>query len=108
MHASSLHIHRPHDKYIPSYPVLTHKQTTRGEQTASALESNLSNLESKLDDILASFGISAADLDALGDDDDEGDDGQEEPSRKDGENSKDGVGKGGASGGGGGKEGKGV
>ncbi|KAL2199256.1 hypothetical protein P885DRAFT_75671 [Corynascus similis CBS 632.67] len=34
-------------------------------QTASTLEANLTSLESKLDAILASFGISAADLDAL-------------------------------------------
>ena len=29
----------------------------RGEQTATALEASLSSLESKLDDILASFGV---------------------------------------------------
>jgi hypothetical protein len=38
-------------------------QNNRGEQTASALEANLTNLESKLDEILASFGMSAEDLD---------------------------------------------
>jgi hypothetical protein len=38
---------------------------TRGEQTASTLEANLTSLESKLDAILASLGVSAADLDAL-------------------------------------------
>ncbi|KAK4251897.1 hypothetical protein C7999DRAFT_27580 [Corynascus novoguineensis] len=34
-------------------------------QTASTLEANLTSLENKLDAILASFGISEADLDAL-------------------------------------------
>lgn len=38
-------------------------QNNRGEQTASALEANLTNLESRLDEILASFGMSADDLD---------------------------------------------
>ncbi|KAG7293039.1 hypothetical protein NEMBOFW57_003084 [Staphylotrichum longicolle] len=41
------------------------QQQQQGEQTASALEANLSNLESKLDEILASFGVTAAELDAL-------------------------------------------
>ncbi|KAL2138593.1 hypothetical protein VTI28DRAFT_6521 [Corynascus sepedonium] len=41
------------------------RDLARGEQTASTLEANLTSLESKLDAILASFGISAADLDAL-------------------------------------------
>lgn len=41
------------------------KDLARGEQTASTLEANLTNLEGKLDEILASFGVSAADLDAL-------------------------------------------
>jgi ElaB/YqjD/DUF883 family membrane-anchored ribosome-binding protein len=39
--------------------------THRGEQTASTLEANLTSLESKLDEILASFGVSAEELDAL-------------------------------------------
>ncbi|KAH6650738.1 hypothetical protein F5144DRAFT_617532 [Chaetomium tenue] len=56
------------------YSSHTHSQLTttppipkqnRGEQTASTLEANLTNLEGKLDEILASFGVSAADLDAL-------------------------------------------
>ena len=34
---------------------LTRSPKTRGEKTADALESNLSNLEKKLDDLLASF-----------------------------------------------------
>lgn len=33
----------------------------RGEQAATALEANLANLESKLDHILASFGVSVED-----------------------------------------------
>ncbi|KAH6853771.1 hypothetical protein B0I37DRAFT_400881 [Chaetomium sp. MPI-CAGE-AT-0009] len=41
------------------------KDLAKGEQTASTLEANLTNLEGKLDEILASFGVSAADLDAL-------------------------------------------
>ncbi|KAK3300384.1 uncharacterized protein B0H64DRAFT_437554 [Chaetomium fimeti] len=41
------------------------KDLARGEQTASTLEANLTNLEGKLDEILASFGVSEADLDAL-------------------------------------------
>lgn len=35
------------------------RQTHRGETTAAALEANLANLESKLDDILASLGSDA-------------------------------------------------
>lgn len=38
---------------------------TRGEQTASSLEANLTSLENKLDEILAALGVSAADLEAL-------------------------------------------
>ncbi|KAK4168529.1 hypothetical protein QBC43DRAFT_309023 [Cladorrhinum sp. PSN259] len=33
------------------------KDLARGEQTATALEANLTSLESKLDELLASFGI---------------------------------------------------
>ena len=37
------------------------KKPNRGEQTATALETNLSSLESKLDELLASFGVLADD-----------------------------------------------
>ncbi|KAK4464834.1 hypothetical protein QBC42DRAFT_262407 [Cladorrhinum samala] len=37
------------------------KDLARGEQTATALETNLSSLESKLDELLASFGVLADD-----------------------------------------------
>ncbi|EAQ93282.1 predicted protein [Chaetomium globosum CBS 148.51] len=59
---------------VGGYPYSTASQLTttppitkqnRGEQAASTLEANLTNLEGKLDEILASFGVSAADLDAL-------------------------------------------
>ncbi|KAK4105494.1 hypothetical protein N658DRAFT_503627 [Parathielavia hyrcaniae] len=39
------------------------RDLARGEQTASTLEANLSNLESKLDEILASLGPSSQDAD---------------------------------------------
>ncbi|KAL2165162.1 hypothetical protein VTH06DRAFT_458 [Thermothelomyces fergusii] len=41
------------------------RDLARGEQTASSLEANLTSLENKLDEILAALGVSAADLDAL-------------------------------------------
>ena len=45
--------------------------SNRGEQTARALEANLSSLESKLDEMLASLGGSAAELDALDEEEEE-------------------------------------
>ncbi|KAL2154819.1 hypothetical protein VTH82DRAFT_3495 [Thermothelomyces myriococcoides] len=41
------------------------RDLARGEQTASSLEANLTSLENKLDEILAALGVSAADLEAL-------------------------------------------
>ncbi|KAK4034095.1 hypothetical protein C8A01DRAFT_39431 [Parachaetomium inaequale] len=64
------------------------RDLARGEQTASTLEANLTSLESKLDEILASFGVSAEDLDAL--------DEQEEKKKKTRKDGKDGEGKGAA------------
>lgn len=70
-----IHIHSYKQTYTqtPHTPQTASQLTTtppitkqnRGEQAASTLEANLTNLEGKLDEILASFGVSAADLDAL-------------------------------------------
>lgn len=67
------------------------KDLARGEQTASALEANLSNLESKLDAILASLGVSAEDLDALDEQQ-----GEQKEGRRDSSGGKDEGSKGGA------------
>lgn len=45
---------------------------SRGESAASALEANLTSLENKLDDILASLGIEAGDLDEEEEEEEEG------------------------------------
>lgn len=42
----------------------------RGEQTAAALEANLSALESKLDEMLASLDAAGQDVNGAGDDED--------------------------------------
>ncbi|AEO53512.1 hypothetical protein MYCTH_2294938 [Thermothelomyces thermophilus ATCC 42464] len=55
---------------------------TRGEQTASTLEANLTSLENKLDEILAALGVSAADLDALDEQEKEPRAGQERENEK--------------------------
>ncbi|KAK4238663.1 hypothetical protein C8A03DRAFT_33314 [Achaetomium macrosporum] len=52
------------------------RDLARGEQTASTLEANLSSLESKVDAILASLGVSTEELDAVAD-------GQDETQKKD-------------------------
>ncbi|KAL2016415.1 hypothetical protein VTK56DRAFT_3536 [Thermocarpiscus australiensis] len=52
------------------------RDLARGEQTATALEANLTSLESKLDEILATFGVSA--------EDEESSDAQHDVHRKDG------------------------
>lgn len=44
--------------------------TNRGEQTAAALEANLSALESKLDEMLASLDAAGQDVNGAGDDED--------------------------------------
>lgn len=41
---------------------LINMKTNRGEQTATALENDLTKLESKLDEILASLGVNIDDL----------------------------------------------
>ncbi|KAK3988125.1 hypothetical protein QBC44DRAFT_330182 [Cladorrhinum sp. PSN332] len=48
------------------------KDLARGEQTASALETNLTSLESRLDELLASFGILPEDEESNLPDDDDG------------------------------------
>jgi len=63
-------------------------KNNRGEQTASALEANLDDLDRKLDAILASLGMSAADLDQL--DEQEG----QQEGGDDGKGDKGGSGKG--------------
>ena len=43
------------DTQLPFDQLLTQSTPPRGEQTAQALESNLTTLEKKIDDLLASF-----------------------------------------------------
>ncbi|KAL2180384.1 uncharacterized protein P884DRAFT_289793 [Thermothelomyces heterothallicus CBS 202.75] len=58
------------------------RDLARGEQTASTLEANLTSLENKLDEILAALGVSAADLDALGEQEKEPRAGQQRENEK--------------------------
>ena len=41
--------------YVPSRQKLTSRDSNRGEKTAQAMEANLSSLEKKIDDLLATF-----------------------------------------------------
>ncbi|KAK4128788.1 hypothetical protein N657DRAFT_676531 [Parathielavia appendiculata] len=56
------------------------RDLARGEQTANTLEANLNNLESKLDELLASFGASSQDMDAI-----DGEDKQQQKRRSENE-----------------------
>ncbi|KAH6634421.1 hypothetical protein B0J18DRAFT_19150 [Chaetomium sp. MPI-SDFR-AT-0129] len=66
------------------------RDLARGEQTANTLEANLTSLESKLDQILASFGISPEELDGLDEKEGKGD---EKDGKKHGEKEVDGENK---------------
>ncbi|KAJ4297167.1 hypothetical protein N0V88_004085 [Collariella sp. IMI 366227] len=56
----------------------------RGEQTAAAMESNLSSLENKLDQILASLGVTMEELDEMEEQEEQKEDGAGKSGKKGG------------------------